>query len=138
MDGLDTCTIYPPAMCCSSTFNPEVIFYNFHRIHFGNRALNILQIHNIQYFILKSGGSVHDQTNNSGTKLNLNNMYGNARIKWMRKHGTLKLIPAHMNAVLAEIWEYLKISSASITQYDLKKTHLIHIPPYEQDKKPQS
>ena len=49
----------------------------------------------------------------------------------MRHHGTLRFTPAHMKSVLVETWEYLKLSSAKITQKYFKKKHLLPLsPPY--------
>ena len=56
-------------------------------------------------------------------------MYGNKRMNWMSKHGTLKLMPTHINTVLVETWEDFKLSSNSITQNDLKNTHITPLSP---------
>ena len=58
-------------------------------------------------------------------------MYGNARMNWMRHHGTLKFITSHMNSVLIEIREAFKISSKTITQKFFKKTHLLLLYPLD-------
>ena len=52
-------------------------------------------------------------------------MCGNARTNWIRKYGTLKFTLSHNNYSLAETQEALKLSSASITQDDFKKIHLL-------------
>ena len=67
-----------------------------------DRALNILWIHHIQNFILNACESVHDNINNNGPNLKLNNMYVDARMNWTRNHVTLKFNPSHINAVLVE------------------------------------
>ena len=118
--------------CCPSTLNIQVLFYDSHYIHFYYRSFNILKSHHIHSFTLKVGDSVNDQPNNNGPNLNLNILYGNVIMKWMRKHGTLKFTPAHMNSVLFEKWESLKISYATITQEYFKKKHIS--PPYLYDK----
>ena len=59
--------------------------------------------------MLKAGDSVHDQPNDNGPNMKLNNFYGNARMNWMRHHGTLKFTSAHMNSVLVETWEAFKL-----------------------------
>ena len=84
----------------SSPLNPQSILYHGHGTHFDYGSLNIFWIHYIQYFILKASDSVHDHPNNNGSKLNLKNMYGNARMNCMSKDGTLKFTPAHINAIL--------------------------------------
>ena len=68
------------SMCCSSTLNPQVLFYDDHISHFYDRLLNILHNHNIQSFILKSGYSVYDQQNYNGPKSKINNFYGGTRM----------------------------------------------------------
>ena len=40
-------------------------------------------------------------------------------------HENLKFSPDHINDVLVETWEYLKLSSSTITQEYFKKTHII-------------
>ena len=67
---------------------------------------------------------MHGHPNDNGPKIKLKNVYGNARMNWMRHHGTLKFTPTHMNSVLVETWEYFKPSFATITQEYFKKTHL--------------
>ena len=81
----------------------------------NDRALNILWSHQIQSFILKSGNSMNYQPNGNVPKLKLNNSYGNTRMNWMGKHGTLNFTPAHMNPVLAEEWQAFKRPYARIT-----------------------
>ena len=88
------------SMCCSSPLNHQVLFYDGHDIHFYYRALDILRRHNIQYFILNVGDSVHDHQNDNVLNTKLNNLYGNERMNWMRHHGTLKFTPVRMNSVL--------------------------------------
>ena len=68
-----------------------------------------------KYFILESGDFLYDQPNNNVPNMNFNNLYGNAIMYWIRQHGTLEFTPAHMNYVLVETWESLKLSSATIT-----------------------
>ena len=70
-----------------------------------------------------AGDYVHNQTNDNGTNMNLNNLYANERMNWMRHHGTLKFTSAHMNYVLVATWEAFKFSSMTITQNAFKKTH---------------
>ena len=116
-------------MCCSSPLNPQVLFYDGHASNFDDRALDILHIHNMQYFILKAGEYVHDQPNDNGPNMNIDSLYGNSRMNWTRHHGTLKFIPAHINSVLVETWEAFKLPSATTTQKAFKNTHLLLIYP---------
>ena len=88
--------------------------------------------HHIQYFFLKVGNSVHDQPNNKGPNMKLNNLYGNVIMNWMRNHGTLKFILTHMNSAIIETWEAFNLSYATTTQKSFKKTHLLPLsPPYK-------
>ena len=70
--------IWPFFLPCVSlfTFNTQVLLYDVHEIHFDDRVINILRSHNIQYFILNAGYSVHDHTKYNGPNLKLNNFYG--------------------------------------------------------------
>ena len=43
----------------------------------------------------------------------------------MRKHGTRKFTPAHINSVLVETWEDFNLSSTIITQENFKKTYVL-------------
>ena len=102
------------SMSCYSPLNHQVLFYDDHDSHFDDRELKILWRYHIQYFILKSGYSVHNQQNNISQNLRLNTLYGNARTNWNRNHGTIKFTPPHMNSVVVEAWKYFKLSSATI------------------------
>ena len=59
--------------------------------------------HNIHYFILKAGDSVHDKPDDNGPNMNQNNLYGNARMNRMRHHGTLKFTPDHCRGAMASV-----------------------------------
>ena len=118
-------------MYFSSPLNPQLLFYDGHRRYFNDRALDILQNHHIQAFMLKVGDSIHDQPSNNGPNLNLKNMYDNTRMNCMMKHGNLKFTPAHKNVVNFETWEDFKLSFDSITQDAFNKTHLPPLPPNE-------
>ena len=51
----------------------------------------------------------------------------------MRKHGTLKFIPDHMNVILVETWEDFKITPTLINQEDFNKTHLLPLSTPDKD-----
>ena len=51
------------SMCFSSTLNPQVLFYYGYDRKFDDRTLCIFLRQNIQYFILKAGDYMHDETN---------------------------------------------------------------------------
>ena len=59
----------------------------------------------------------------------LNNVYGNERINWMRKHGNLKFRSAIINAVVVETWEVFKLSPIKTTQECFNKTYIIPLSP---------
>ena len=63
--------------------------------------------------------------------MNLKNFYVDARMNWMRHHGTLKFITAHMNSVLIEIREDFKLSSMTITHKFFKKTDFLLLYPLD-------
>ena len=114
-----------PSMCYSTSINTQVLFYDEHDIKFEDLALAILWIHRIHYFLLREGVYANDHQNNNSPNVNLNNVYGNGRMQLTNKHRTLKFMPAHMNCVLVEICEDLKLLSSKITQGDFNKTHLV-------------
>ena len=91
-----------PSMCCYSPLNPQVLLYYGRDSHFDDRALNVIYKHHIHYFILKSGDSMHYQTNDNFPNMKLNNLYGNTRTTWMRHHRTLKFTLSQMNSVPVE------------------------------------
>ena len=47
--------------CVASKINPRVLFFDFHEIHFDDKATYILQYHHISPFILKEVDSTNDQ-----------------------------------------------------------------------------
>ena len=75
MSGTNTCPI--SSMYYSSPLNTQVLFYDGHVCHYDDRELTILQSHHIKSFILKTGESMNEQTNNNVPTLNLKNLYGN-------------------------------------------------------------
>ena len=88
-----------------------------------DRALDILHKHNIQSFILKAGDSVHDHPNDISPNMKLNNLYGNARMNWMRHNRTFNFSPPHMNSALVETWVAFKLSYATINHKYFKRTN---------------
>ena len=111
-----------PSICYSYLLNPQVLFYDVHGIHFDYRTSNILWKQNINSFIIKPGDYVHDHPNNNGPNTKLNNMYGNARMKNMKHHGTLKFSLPRMNSTLVETWGAFELSHTKITQKSPNKT----------------
>ena len=105
------------SMCCDILPSITKCFLMMSMTDILMMALSIFLNHHIQSFILKSGDSVHDQPNNNGLNSMLNNLYGNARMNRMRKHGTIKFVRAHTDSVFVETWESFTISSATITQH---------------------
>ena len=112
-------------MCCSSTLNTEVLFYDIHDSYFDDSALKILRSNHIESFILKAGEYVNEQSNDNGQKLKINNVHVNERMTWRRKYGTLKFTLSHINYVLVKTREYFKLSSTTITQKYFNRTHLL-------------
>ena len=75
---------------------------------------------------------MHKQPNVNGLNVKFNNLYGNARINWIRNNEILQLILDHMNSSLVEKWESSKLPAAKTTQEDFNKIHLL---PISQSKK---
>ena len=76
-----------------------------------------------------AGDSVPDHPNDNGPNMKLKNLYGNAILNWMRHHGTIKFIPAHINYIPISTWKAFKLSSATITQTSFKKTNISSLSP---------
>ena len=91
------------SMCCSYTLNTQVFLYHGHVRHFDDRKLDILGIHHIKFFIPKAGDYMHDEPNDNGPKMEISNLYGNAKINWMKNHRTLKCTSPQMSYVIVEI-----------------------------------
>ena len=121
------------SMCFSSTLNSQVLLHDGHGRKFDDRALYILWSYHIQSFFLKAGGSVHDQFNDNFPNLKLKNLYGCAIMKWKRSHGYLNFTLAYMNTILVESWRAFILSSETITQGALKKTHLLPLSPTDKE-----
>ena len=113
-DGWNKCMLHLFSIFFSSHLNTKVLSYDRHYKRFGYRALNILWSRHIQYFILKSGGSVHHLPSDNEPNLKFNNQYGNERMDWARKDGTLKFNLDPMSSVLVETLEAFKLESISI------------------------
>ena len=113
------------SMCCYSPINHQLIYCDGHDRHFDSREVDILCRHNIQYLLLNSGNYVHYQPNDNGPNMILKNCYGNARMNYMRHHGTFNSTLAHMNYVLVGTWKAFKLLSTKITQKYFKKTYIL-------------
>ena len=100
--------------CGASNLNPQVLFFDGHDSHFGDRATHILQYHHIYPFILKAGNSTNYQSNDNGPNMKLNRYYVIEKVKWQIQHGTTKFTPAHMNSILVDMWHSFQQQSASV------------------------
>ena len=67
--------------CGLNQLNTQVLFYDDHDGHFGDRDIHILRSHHIKPFVLKVVDSVNDQPNDNGPNLKLKGLYGQARMK---------------------------------------------------------
>ena len=119
--------------CGSSKMNPQVLFFDGHDSHFGDRATHILCSHHISPFILKAGDSTNDQSNDNGPNLKLKRYYSISKTKWQRQHGTMKFTPAHMNSILVEMWHLFQKKSALVIIDAFKKTKLLPPAPPDHD-----
>ena len=79
---------------------------------------------NIQPFILKSGYSINNHTNDTETNSKLKYLYNVANDAWMLKYGTTKFLSHHMDSVLVEAWDALKVSAGNIIRDIIAKTML--------------
>ena len=70
---------------------------------------------------------MHDQTNDNGPHMKLNNFYGKEIMNWMIHHGNLKFSLPHMNYVLVETWETLRLSPATTTHKYFKRKNFLSV-----------
>ena len=52
-------------ICSASPVNNQILFFDGNDSHFINRALTLMQIKNIQPFIVKAGDSINDHPNDN-------------------------------------------------------------------------
>ena len=89
-------------ICGASPVNNQILFFDGNDSHFNYRALTQMQMKNIHPFILKTGDSINDQTNDNGPNSKLKALYNILKAKWMLKYGTTRIQPHHMKYVLFE------------------------------------
>ena len=59
----------------ASPVNNQIIFFGRHDSHFDDRALRHIECQNIQPFVLKTGNSFNDQTNDNVPNTKLKSLY---------------------------------------------------------------
>ena len=123
-DGWMKVMINIKTVCGTNKLNIQVLFYDDHVRHFDGRAIHIIRSNHIKPFILKAGDSGNYQPNDNGHNLKLKGLYGQARMKWQRQHGTPKFTNSHMNYVLVETWKAFKLSSDPVVINASKKKSL--------------
>ena len=84
---------------------------------------------NIQPFVLKSGNSTNDQTNDIGPNSKLKSLYNVANSKWLVNYVTTKCSPHCMNSVLVESWDAFKVSVGNIIRDTFLKIMLLPLIP---------
>ena len=110
--------------CGASPVNNQIIFFNGHDSHFGDRTLTQMQRKNIQPFILKAGYFINDRPNDNGPNSKLKALYNILKDKWMLKYGTTRFQSHHMNSVLVETWEAFTVSAGNTIRDSFCKTRL--------------
>ena len=113
----------------ASPVNNQILFFNGHDSHFGDRSLTQTQRKNIHPFILKSCDSINCQPNGNRTNSKLKAFYNIVMDKWMMKYGTTRFQPHHMNYVLVEIWEVFTVSAVNIVRESFAKTNILPLMP---------
>ena len=68
--------------------------------------------------------------------MKLKNLFGKKIMSWMRRHGTLKFSPPHMNSTLVDNRKSFKISSAKTTHKSFRNTPLPPPSPHHTLKNP--
>ena len=89
-------------ICGASPVKNQVIFFDGHDIHFGDRALTQTQRKNIQPFIPKGGDSINNQPNENMPNSKLKALYNTSTANRMLNYVTPRIKPHHMNSVLVE------------------------------------
>ena len=120
-------------VCGANNINPQVLLYDGHVSHFGNRAIHILLSHHIKPFIIKADESINENPNDNVPNLKLKGIYGKARINCQRQHRTPKFTTEEMNYVLVETWRYFQLSSAPVTINAVKKKNIAPLTAPEKD-----
>ena len=90
-------------ICGASPVNNQILFSDGHDSHFDDRTLTKTQIKNIHPFILQSGESINDQTNDNGPNSKRKALYNISKAKWMLKYGTTRFQP-QMRRLQGIIW----------------------------------
>ena len=101
-------------VCGASTIKNQMIYFNWHDIHFDYRALCYMEDQNIQPFALKSGHSLNDQTNNNGNNAKLKSRYNDSKVSWMLKYGTTIFLTRHMKSILVQAWNAFIVTTINI------------------------
>ena len=63
----------------TSPVNNEIIFFGGHASHFDDPALRQMKCQNIQPFVIKTGDSTNDQTNDNATNYKLKSLYNEVK-----------------------------------------------------------
>ena len=96
-------------ICGTSPINNQILFFDGYDSNFDNGALRLIMFKNNQPFVLKSGDSTNNQTNDNVPNAKLKFLYNMANSAWLLKYGTTKFPTHHMNYVLVEAWDYFKM-----------------------------
>ena len=108
----------------ASPVNNQILFFDGYDSHFDKRALRQIKCRNIRLFVLKSGNSINNQTNDNGPNYKLKSLYNVAKTAWILKYGTTNVLPHRMNYVLVKALDAFNISSEKIIRDSFAKTIL--------------
>ena len=74
-------------VCGTSPVNNQILLFDGHCSHFGNVALRQIMCKKIQLFVLKSGHSINNHTNDNVPNAKLKSLYNVEKSVWMLKYG---------------------------------------------------
>ena len=83
----------------------------------------------IQPFALKLWDSINDHPNYNVPNANHRYNFNNANPTLILKYGTTKMLPHHMNSILVEAWDALKVSARNIIREIFLKKDLLPLSP---------
>ena len=113
----ERCLKYTPQLstfCGAYNINNWKCFFNVNVSHFNNHNISYTEDQKIQPFSLKSDDSVKKQPRKNWPTAKLKHLYNYSKAYWILKYGMEKIIPHHMNSILAEVWDAFKVSAGNI------------------------
>ena len=110
----------------ASPVNNQIIFFSGNDSHFYYYVRIHTNLQNIQLFVLNSGDSSNNHPNYNGTNEKINFPCNGSKVPFMLNYVTMKIIPHHVNLILAEAWVTFKVSTGNIIRYRFPQFSLLN------------